>query len=178
MANGWCECVSDLLWKGQVRRPRDPSAGQDLARRCSTGGDQDERSGRGAVFLGGRVVTRVSILSTATWRLSKLDEYKHRQTDHRRHHAVHHEHRDGRACWQDLQKISIVLRQLTAVAEVTAADPGPRLIDVASGWHQAPGGSILSSHSYYGASVPGIAASPPRTREATTRFRTAQSTSS
>ena len=45
------------------------------------------------------------------------------------------------------------------VGELRRADGGGgRLVDAASGWHQAAAGDVLSSHSYYGASVPRCAA--------------------
>ena len=51
----------------------------------------------------------------------------------------------------------------SVVAEVEATDTtklgtNARLIDAASGWHQADAGSILSSHSYDAASVPNCSA--------------------
>ncbi len=47
-----------------------------------------------------------------------------------------------------------------ASADSTSTDPesNARLIDAASGWHQADAGTILSSHSYDGASVPNCSA--------------------
>lgn len=60
-------------------------------------------------------------------------------------------------CWVTVGSAEYIA---SVVAEVTAADrtstgddTNARLIDAASGWHQADAGTILSSHSYDAASV-------------------------
>jgi hypothetical protein len=53
---------------------------------------------------------------------------------------------------------SIVAEVANADFTSTDAESNARLIDAASGWHQADAGTILSSHSYDGASVPNCSA--------------------